>query len=74
MTGAHGDFLRLVVPAVSASGTAVPSLFVGVAVRESGLLNFENLRSGTVLYGATFFLGLTLWILCKANTFSAQLS
>jgi oxaloacetate decarboxylase beta subunit len=44
------------------------SLFVGVAVRESGLANFANLMSGTFLYGATFFLGLTLGILCEAST------
>ncbi len=44
------------------------ALFVGVAVRESGLVNFQNLLSETVLYGATFFLGLTLGILCEAST------
>lgn len=44
------------------------SLFIGVAVRESGLLNFQSLLGETVLYGATFFLGLTLGILCEANT------
>ncbi len=44
------------------------SLFIGVAVRESGLLNFQNLLGETVLYSATFFLGLTLGILCEANT------
>ena len=44
------------------------SLFVGVAVRESGMVNFQDLLSETVLYGATFFLGLTLGILCEANT------
>jgi len=44
------------------------SLFVGVAVRESGLVNFANLMGGTFLYGATFFLGLTLGILCEAST------
>ncbi len=44
------------------------SLFVGVAVRESGLVAFHRLLSETVLYGATFFLGLTLGILCEANT------
>ena len=36
------------------------SLFIGVAVRESGLTNFANLLGETFLYGATFFLGLTL--------------
>ena len=44
------------------------SLFVGVAVRESGLESFTNLLSETFLYGATFFLGLTLGVLCEANT------
>ena len=44
------------------------SLFVGVAVRESGLENFSNLIGETFLYGATFFLGLTLGVLCEANT------
>lgn len=44
------------------------SLFVGVAVRESGLESFSNLIGETFLYGATFFLGLTLGVLCEANT------
>lgn len=44
------------------------SLFLGVAVRESGLDNFVNLMSETLLYGATLFLGLTLGVLCEANT------
>ncbi|HRF71547.1 MAG TPA: sodium ion-translocating decarboxylase subunit beta [Accumulibacter sp.] len=44
------------------------SLFVGVAVRESGLENFSKLLGETFLYGATFFLGLTLGVLCEANT------
>jgi len=44
------------------------SLFVGVAVRESGLVNFQRLLGETFLYGATFFLGLTLGILCEAST------
>jgi oxaloacetate decarboxylase beta subunit len=44
------------------------SLFLGVAVRESGLESLTKLLSETVLYGATFFLGLTLGILCEANT------
>jgi oxaloacetate decarboxylase beta subunit len=44
------------------------SLFVGVAVRESGLENFKNLIGETFLYGATFFLALTLGVLCEAST------
>ena len=44
------------------------SLFVGVVVRESGLDSFKKLLSDTFLYGATFFLGLTLGVLCEAST------
>ena len=44
------------------------SLFVGVAVRESGITEFSKLIGETFLYGATFFLGMTLGILCEANT------
>jgi oxaloacetate decarboxylase beta subunit len=44
------------------------SLFVGVAVRESGIQEFSKLLGDTFLYGATFFLGLTLGVLCEANT------
>jgi oxaloacetate decarboxylase beta subunit len=44
------------------------SLFVGVAVRESGIDEFAKLIGDTFLYGATFFLGLTLGVLCEANT------
>jgi oxaloacetate decarboxylase beta subunit len=44
------------------------SLFVGVAVRESGIEPFTRLLGETFLYGATFFLGLTLGVLCEANT------
>lgn len=44
------------------------SLFVGVAVRESGLESFSKILGETLLYGATFFLGLTLGVLCEANT------
>ena len=43
------------------------ALFLGVVVRESGLIEFQNLLTGPVLYGATFFLGLTLGILCEAS-------
>lgn len=44
------------------------SLFVDVVVRESGLTHFYELFSNTVHYGATFFLGLLLGVLCEANT------
>lgn len=43
-------------------------LFMGVVIRESGLSHFYDLMSTTVLYGATFFLGLTLGVLCDAST------
>ncbi|MFT3782668.1 MAG: sodium ion-translocating decarboxylase subunit beta [Nibricoccus sp.] len=44
------------------------SLFVGVAVRESGLKYFIQLIDGPILYGSTMFLGLTLGVLCEAST------
>lgn len=44
------------------------SLFVGVAVRESGIDSFTKLLGDVFLYAATFFLGLTLGVLCEANT------
>ena len=44
------------------------SLFIGVVVRESELTYFFDLFSNTVLYGATFFLGLLLGVLCEAGT------
>ncbi|MEI6090644.1 MAG: sodium ion-translocating decarboxylase subunit beta [bacterium] len=44
------------------------SLFVGVAIRESGLKHFIELIGGPILYGATFFLGLLLGVLCEAST------
>jgi Na+-transporting methylmalonyl-CoA/oxaloacetate decarboxylase beta subunit len=44
------------------------SLFLGVAVRESGIDAFTKLLGEVFLYGATFFLGLTLGVLCEANT------
>jgi oxaloacetate decarboxylase beta subunit len=43
------------------------SLFLGVLVRESGLLPFISLLSDTILYGATLFLGLLLGVLCEAS-------
>ncbi len=44
------------------------SLFLGIAIRESGLKAFQDLISNTILYGATFFLGLLLGVLCEAST------
>lgn len=44
------------------------SLFVGIAVREAGLSYFVAIIDGPILYGATFFLGLLLGVLCEAST------
>ncbi len=44
------------------------SLFLGIAIRESGLKSFQTLVSETILYGATLFLGILLGILCEAST------
>ncbi|HOW68767.1 MAG TPA: sodium ion-translocating decarboxylase subunit beta [Candidatus Paceibacterota bacterium] len=44
------------------------SLFFGVVIRESGIKAFQDLMSGPILYGSTMFLGMTLGILCDANT------
>jgi carboxybiotin decarboxylase len=43
------------------------SLFIGVAVRESGLTHIVEFIAGPLLYGSTFFLGLLLGILCEAH-------
>ncbi len=44
------------------------SLFLGIAIRESGLEKFRVLVSEVVLYGATLTLGLLLGVLCDAQT------
>jgi len=43
-------------------------LFLGIVIRESGIKQFQQLLDGPILYGSTMFLGLTLGILCEANT------
>jgi len=43
-------------------------LFLGIAIRESGIKAFQDLVSTTILYSATLFLGLTLGVLCEAST------
>ncbi|QQS37789.1 MAG: sodium ion-translocating decarboxylase subunit beta [Ignavibacteriales bacterium] len=43
------------------------SLFIGVAVRESGLKHLIDFIGGPLLYGSTFFLGLMLGVLCEAH-------
>ncbi len=44
------------------------SLFLGIAIRESGLEKFHQLVSETVLYSSTLMLGVLLGILCEAQT------
>jgi len=44
------------------------ALFTGVIIRESGLNHYHEVFSGPILYGATFFLGLLLGVLCEAST------
>lgn len=44
------------------------SLFLGIAIRESGIKVFQDLVSNTILYTSTLFLGLLLGILCEAQT------
>lgn len=43
------------------------SLFLGVAVRESGMTHIYNFVSGPLLYGSTFMLGVLLGVLCEAS-------
>ncbi len=43
------------------------SLFIGVAIRESGLKHIIDFISGPLLYGSTFMLGILLGILCEAH-------
>ncbi len=43
------------------------ALFLGAIIRESGLNHYYETFSGPVLYGATFFLGLLLGVLCEAS-------
>ena len=43
------------------------SLFVGIAIRESGLTHIQEFIVGPLLYGSTFLLGILLGILCEAH-------
>ncbi len=43
------------------------SLFLGVAVRESGMKHIYDFVSRPLLYGSTFMLGLLLGVLCDAH-------
>lgn len=44
------------------------SFFLGIAIRESGMTKYAKLIEDVFLYGATFFLGLMLGVLCEAST------
>jgi sodium ion-translocating decarboxylase, beta subunit len=43
------------------------SLFIGIAIRESGLTHVLAFIEGPLLYGSTFLLGTLLGILCEAH-------
>jgi len=43
------------------------SLFIGIAIRESGLTHIQEFIVGPLLYGSTFLLGILLGILCEAH-------
>jgi oxaloacetate decarboxylase beta subunit len=43
------------------------SLFIGIAIRESGLTHVREFIEGPLLYGSTFLLGILLGILCEAH-------
>jgi oxaloacetate decarboxylase beta subunit len=43
------------------------SLFIGIAIRESGLKHVLEFIEGPLLYGSTFLLGILLGILCEAH-------
>jgi carboxybiotin decarboxylase len=43
------------------------SLFIGIAIRESGLTHIKEFIEGPLLYGSTFFLGTLLGVLCEAH-------
>lgn len=43
------------------------SLFIGIAIRESGLKHVIDFIGGPLLYGSTFILGILLGTLCEAN-------
>jgi sodium ion-translocating decarboxylase beta subunit len=44
------------------------SFFLGIAIRESGIVKYTKLIENVFLYAATFFLGLLLGVLCDAST------
>jgi carboxybiotin decarboxylase len=44
------------------------SFFLGNTIKESGITKYSQLLEDVFLYGATFFLGLMLGVLCEAST------
>jgi len=44
------------------------SFFLGNAIKESGITKYSQMIEDVFLYGATFFLGLMLGVLCEAST------
>ncbi|WP_378954798.1 Na+-transporting malonate decarboxylase, carboxybiotin decarboxylase subunit [Pelosinus sp. sgz500959] len=42
--------------------------FLGIAIREAEIKQFQNFLDNTLLYGSTLFLGLLLGVLCDAQT------
>lgn len=44
------------------------SFFVGIGIPESGITKYTQLIENVFLYGATFFLGFMLGVLCDAST------
>jgi len=44
------------------------SFFLGNAIKESGITKYSKMLEDVFLYGATFFLGLMLGVLCEAST------
>jgi Na+-transporting malonate decarboxylase carboxybiotin decarboxylase subunit len=46
----------------------IMSFFIGMAIKEAEIEPLHSLLENTILYGATFFLGLLLGVLCDART------
>jgi len=49
-------------------GPLIMSFFLGMAIKESGIVPYQELVENTVLYMATLLLGLLLGCLCEAST------
>jgi len=50
------------------AGPLFLSFFLANAIKEAGLVKYSQLIEDVFLYGATFFLGLMLGVLCEAST------